>query len=147
MTPLRPSLALTSAFTAAVAATALPATAASLVKVADTGAVAVYVDKDSVRRSGAQARAALEWRWVKATPVADDPTRSYRMERQVQIANCENKSYAVAEGTQYADDRGVDAVNSYKNDESALPWVVAPPRTIRDTVVAWVCAATPAAKK
>lgn len=135
------------AFAAVFAVTALPASAANLVKVADTGAVAVYVDKESIRRTGTQARAALEWRWVKPTPVTDNPSRSYRMERQVQIANCDNRSWAVAEGTQYADERGVDPVNSYKNDESALPFVVAPARTIRDTVVIYVCAAVPAAKK
>ena len=143
MKTLVPSLALA----AVVAAAASPASAASLVKVADTGAAAVYVDKDSIRRTGSQARATLEWRWVKPTPVADNPSRSYRMERQVQIANCDNKSWAVAEGTQYADERGVDPVHSYKNDESTLPYVVAPPRTIRDTVVVFVCAAAPAAKK
>lgn len=145
MKTLVPSLAIAIAVVAAAAAS--PASAANLVKVADTGAAAVYVDKESIRRTGSQARAALEWRWVKPTPVADNPSRSYRMERQVQVANCDNKSWAVAEGTQYADERGVDPVHSYKNDESALPFVVAPPRTIRDTVVAFVCAAAPAAKK
>lgn len=134
---------------AAVTATAAtaPAVAANLVKIGDTGAVQVFVDKDSIRRTGSQARAALEWRWSKATEVSDNPQKSYRMERQVQIANCDNRSYAVAEGTQYADDRGVDAVNSYKNDESALPFTVAPPRTIRDAVVVYVCAFVPPAKK
>jgi len=134
------------AVAALVAFAALPAAAANLVKVADTGAAAVYVDKDSIRRTGTQARAALEWRWVKPTPVADNPAKSYRMERQVQIANCDNRSYAVAEGTQYADERGTDPVSSYKHDESALPYSVATPRTIRETVVLWVCAATPAKK-
>ncbi len=123
------------------------AAAANMVKVGDTGAVQVFVDKDSIRRTGTQARAALEWRWSKATEVSDNPAKSYRMERQVQVANCDNRSYAVAEGTQYADDRGVDAVNSYKNDESSLPFTVAPPRTIRDAVVVFVCAYVPPAKK
>ena len=142
MTSPRLSLALA----ALLAVAALPAGAANLVKVADTGAAAVYVDKDSIRRTGSQVRAALEWRWVKPTAVGDNPSRSYRMERQVQVANCDNRSWAVAEGTQYADERGVDAVHSFKHDESALPFVVAPPRTIRDTVVVYVCAATPAKK-
>ena len=132
---------------AALAATPLLASAANMVKIGDIGAVQVYVDKDSIRRTGTQARAALEWRWSKATEVADNPQKSYRMERQVQIANCDNRSYAVAEGTQYADDRGVDPVASYKNDESALPFTVAPPRTIRDAVVVYVCAYVPPAKK
>ncbi len=132
---------------AVLAATPLFVAAANMVKVGDTGAVQVYVDKDSIRRTGTQARAALEWRWSKPTPVSADPQKSYRMERQVQIANCDNRSYAVAEGTQYADDRGVDPVASYKNDESALPFTVAPPRTIRDAVVVYVCAFVPPAKK
>ena len=131
---------LAAATAVALAGAAMPAAAANLVKIADTGSAAVYVDRDSIRRNGPLARAALEWRWAKATEVSDNPQRSYRMERQVQVANCDNKSYAVAEGTQYADDRGVDPVNSYKNDEQAL-------RTIRDAAVVYVCAYVPPAKK
>lgn len=128
-------------------AAALPAGAANLAKIGDTGAVAVYVDKDSMHRNGPLVRAALEWRWVKATELPDKPGRTYRMERQVQVCNCENRSYAVAEGTQYVDERGIEPVASYRNDESALPYMVAPPRTIRDAVVAYVCAAAAPAKK
>lgn len=124
------------------------ARAASLVKVGDAGKVAVYVDKDSLRRNGAQVRSAVEWRWAQPTEVRDSsPTRMYRLERQVLIANCENRSYAIAEGTQYSDERGIDVVNSYKHDELAVPYSVAPSRTILDTVVTWVCSAAPAAKK
>lgn len=142
--PMKPHLLI---LAAALAATPLLASAANMVKVGDTGAAQVFVDKDSIRRTGTQARAALEWRWAKPTEVFDNPQKSYRMERQVQIANCENRSYAVAEGTQYADERGAEPVNSYKHDESALPFTVAPPRTIRDAVVLYVCAYVPPAKK
>jgi hypothetical protein len=126
---------------------AAPASAAppNLVKVGDTGKVSVWVDKESIRRTGTQARAALEWRWTDATPVPDRPARLYKLERQVQISNCENKSYAVAEGTHYADDRGIEPVNSYKFEESMLPYSIAPARTIRDTVVTYVCQWTPPA--
>ena len=131
---------------ATLLAAATPAIAApALVKVGDTGKVSVWVDKDSIRRSGTQARAALEWRWTSPTAVPDRPERMYRMERQVQIANCENKSYAIAEGTHYADDRGVEPVGSYKHEESMLPYSIAPARTIRDAVVTYVCQWTPPA--
>lgn len=119
--------------------------AAALTKIADTGKASVWIDKDSIRRTGTQARAALEWRWTTPTALSDNPSKSYRMERQVQIANCDSKSYAVAEGTQYADERGTDPVNSYRNDEQALPFTVAPPRTIRDAAVQYVCAYVPPA--
>ncbi len=129
-----------------LAAVAAPvASAAALTKIADTGKASVWVDKDSIRRTGTQARAALEWRWTTPTALSDNPSKSYRMERQVQIANCDNKSYAVAEGTQYANERGLDPVNSYRNDEQALPFTVAPPRTIRDAAVQYVCAYVPPA--
>ena len=38
--------------------------------------------------------------------------KHYRLERQVQISNCGNRAYAVAEGTRYADDRGLDPVST-----------------------------------
>jgi hypothetical protein len=131
---------------ASLVGVAPPAFAApNLVKVGDTGKVSVWVDKESIRRTGTQARAALEWRWTQATPVPDQPARMYRLERQVQLSNCENKSYAVAEGTHYADDRGIEPVGSYKYEEALLPYSVAPARTIRDAVVTYVCQATPPA--
>jgi hypothetical protein len=139
-------LALLAAPLATLLAAAPPAIAApALVKVGDTGKVSVWVDKESIRRSGTQARAALEWRWTQPTAVPDKPDRMYRMERQVQIANCENKSYAIAEGTHYADDRGIEPVGSYKHEESLLPYSIAPARTIRDAVVTYVCQWTPPA--
>lgn len=130
---------------AAALALAAPslASAATWVKAGDVGRVAVWVDKDSIRRTGTQARAVLEWRWAQPTEVPGvDPARNYRLERQVQIANCSNRGYAVAEGTHYSDERGIDAVNSYKNDESALPFLVAPARTIREAAVLYVCQAS-----
>ena len=88
------------------------------------------------------------WRWVQPTDVPDsNPTRQYQLERQLQIANCTNRGYAVSEGTLYADERGTELVSSYRYDESSLPYTKAPARTIRDTVVAYVCGAAPAAKK
>ena len=119
------------------------ASAATWVKAGDVGRVAVWVDKDSIRRTGNQARANLEWRWLQPTELpGSDPVRSYRLERQVQIANCENRGYAVAEGTHYADERGTDPVGSYKHDETALPYMVAPARTIREAAVLYVCQAS-----
>ena len=126
-------------------AVSLPSVASAVtwVKAGDVGKVAVWVDKDSIRRSGSQARATLEWRWAQPTEVpGSDTGRVYRMERQVQIANCENRGYAVAEGVHYADERGTDPVNSYRYDESLLPYSVAPARTIRDAAVLFVCQAS-----
>ena len=134
----------------ALACLAVPvlAWAAKWEKVGDAGPVSVYVDRDSVRRSGTDARAQLEWRWRQPTDVPNaDPPRQYRLERQLQITNCGNRSYAVAEGTRYADERGLDPVSSYKFEESALPYSVATPRTVRDLVVTYVCAVPEPAKK
>lgn len=138
----------------AFAGLALPglALAAKWEKVGEAGPVQVYVDRESIRKTGQEARANLEWRWARPTAVPDaDPPRQYRLERQVQISNCSNRAYAVAEGTRYADDRGLDPVSTYKYDELSLPYSVAPARSVRDLVVTYVCtaapAATPAAKK
>ena len=137
----------------AFAGLALPglALAAKWEKVGEAGPVQVFVDKESIRKTGQEARAQIEWRWARPTDVPDaDPPRQYRLERQVQISNCGNRAYAVAEGTRYADDRGLDPVSSYKYDELSLPYSVAPARSVRDLVVTYVCtapAAAPAAKK
>ena len=140
--PIRPSL-------LALACLAAPtfAFATKWEKVGDAGPVAVYVDKESVRRAGTDTRAQLEWRWTRLTDVPGaDPPKQYRLERQLQITNCINRSYAVSEGTRYADERGLDPVSSYKYDESALPFSVPTPRTVRDSVVTYVCAVEPAKK-
>jgi hypothetical protein len=131
----------------ALACLAVPglAAAAKWEKVGEAGPVQVFVDKDSIRKTGTEARANLEWRWSKPANVPDsDPPRQYRLERQVQISNCSNRAYAVAEGTRYSDDRGLEPVSSYKYDELSLPYSVAPARSVRDLVVTYVCT-TPAA--
>lgn len=119
--------------------------AAKWAKVGDSGAVAVFVDKDSLRRaSGGDVDAALEWRWVRSTDVPDsNGSRQYRLERQVQASNCSNHSYAVVEGVRYADERGVDVVSSYSYDEAALRWGDASSRTMRGGVVDYVCRNAP----
>jgi hypothetical protein len=117
-------------------------------KIGDTALASVYVDKDSVRRNGTEVRASLEWRWNTPTEVPDtNGTRTYRLERQIQISNCANRSYAVAEGVRYADERGIEQVSSYKYNENMLPYTVARTRTIRDTIIGYVCKAAPEEKK
>lgn len=126
---------------------AAPALAAKWEKVGDTPLAAVYLDKESLRRAGSMARAQLEWRWHADTEVPDsNGSRFYRLERQLQISNCANRSYAVAEGMRYGDARGADLVSSYRHDESALPYSEARPRTIRETLVDHMCRAEPAKK-
>lgn len=138
--------ALTSILALAAAVAPGIAFAAKWEKVGEAGPVQVWVDRESIRKSGVEARAWLEWRWNRSTPVPDaDPPREYRLERQVQISNCGNRSYAVAEGTRYTDLAGTDPVSSYKYDELALPYSVAPTRSVRDLVVSYVCTTAPAA--
>ena len=124
------------------------AAAAGWDKIGDTTLASVYVDKNSMRRSGNEVRATLEWRWFSPTEVPDtNGTQTYRLERQVQISNCANRSYAVAEGNRYADERGIDLVSSYRYEERLLPYSEARERTIRDTIIAHVCRAAPAERK
>lgn len=135
------------AIAAALAAPALAA-AAQWDKVGDTALASVYVDKDSMRRSGTEVRATLEWRWYSPTEVPDtNGAKTYRLERQVQVSNCANRAYAVAEGNRYSDERGIELVSSYKYEERSLPYSEARARTIRDTIIAYVCRAAPAEKK
>ena len=135
-------------FLIALAGLALPglAAAAKWEKVGESGPVQVWVDKESIRKTGTEARANLEWRWSRPADVPDsNPPRQYRLERQVQISNCSNRAYAVSEGVRYSDDRGLDPVSTYKYDELSLPYSVAPARSVRDLVVTYVCTAPAAA--
>ncbi len=117
-------------------------------KLGETPLAGVYVDRDSMRRSGNEVRATLEWRWHNPAEVPDsNGAQLYLLERQVQISNCANRSYAVAHGTRYADARGSDLVSSYQYDELALPYSEAKPKTIRDTIIAHVCRAALTAKQ
>ena len=127
-------------------ASCVPAVASAVTwdKIGDTGMATVYIDKESMRRSGSEVRAALEWRW-NSPPVVPDSggAKTDRLERQVQISNCTNGGYAVSEGLRYADVRGTDLVSSYKYDEQSLPYMEARPKTIRETIVNQVCKEAP----
>lgn len=63
------------------------------------------------------------------------------MERHIQVANCDKRSYAVAEGTRCACAARTGPVGSDKNDDAALPFTVAPPHSIRDIMVVFTCSA------
>lgn len=115
-------------------------------RIADNGKATALVDRDSLRRQGNQVRAMIEWRWTQPA-VNDADGKEYVMERQLQIANCDNRAWAVSEGIRYADPVGANPVANYKYDELSLPWMVAPSRTIRDVVVLHVCKIAPAEAK
>jgi hypothetical protein len=137
---LRPHALLIASTLAVAAGMPAIAHAAKWEKVGDSGAVAVFVDKDSMHRKGSDVKAALEWRWAQSTDVPDtNGARQYRLERQMQASNCSNHSFAVVEGTRYSDERGVDLVSSYAYDETALRWGDASSRTIRGQVIDYVC--------
>lgn len=110
----------------------------------DSGKVSVWVDRESMRRTGNEVRANLEWRWRQPTEVPDsNGAKTYRLERQVQVSNCSTHSFAVVEGTRYGDAAGLDPVSSYKFNDAVLRWGDAPSRTIRGGVIDHVCRNAP----
>jgi hypothetical protein len=92
--------------------------------------------------------AAVEWRWRKPAETSESETpRQDVMEHHLQVGNCDKRSYAVAEGTRYADAAGTGPVGSDENDDAALPFIVAPPHSICDNMVVFACSASAANAK
>ncbi len=128
----------------ALAAPMLASAAPKWEMTGDSGKVSVWVDRNSMKRNGNEVRANLEWRWVQPIEVPDTHgAKTYRLERQVQISNCSTQSFAIVEGTRYADAGGFDAVGSYQFDDTLLRWGDAPSRTIRGGVIDHVCRNAP----
>jgi hypothetical protein len=75
------------------------ANASTWVEIGGNDAVVVFVDRDSLRRSGTKVKSWLKWQWSKPIEVPDTyPVKLYQLERQLQVSDCSNSNLAIAQG-------------------------------------------------
>ena len=121
----------------------LPASAANWVEIGGNDAVSVKVDKDSMRRIGSRVKTWLKWEWTNQQEVDGTyPKKTYKIEKQLQISDCTNRTLAVAQGIQYATDESGDIVNSYTVNEKQWRFSEAAPETIGETILQFACKVT-----
>jgi hypothetical protein len=73
--------------------------ASTWVEIGGNDAVVVFVDRDSLRRSGTKVKSWLKWQWSKPIEVPDTyPVKLYQLERQLQVSDCSNSNLAIAQG-------------------------------------------------
>ena len=118
------------------------ASAANWVEVGGSDAVVVSVDTESLRRSGAQVRSWLKWQWSKPLDVPNSyPVKQYQLERQLQVSDCKNGAFAIAQGVRYSDATGNDVVDSYTVAEKSWQFSEAAPETLGESILRYVCKA------
>lgn len=118
------------------------ASAANWVEVGGSDAVVVSVDTESLRRSGTQVRSWLKWQWSKPLDVPNTyPVKQYKLERQLQVSDCKNRTFAIAQGVRYSDETGNDVVDSYIVAEKSWQFSEAVPETLGESIVRYVCKA------
>ena len=128
-----------------VVALALPSyvAASAWVEVGDSRSVAVFVDKDSIRRKGANVKAWLKWVWSKPIEVANSvPPKYYLLQRQLDVFNCQKNTYAIVQDTSYSDAAGNEVVNSYAFEEKDWQFSESAPDTIGESIQKFVCKPT-----
>lgn len=134
---MKNSLWSTVAFVSAIAA-AQPVCAATWVSIADASGVEVFVDVDSIRVTGPQVRTWLKWEWEKPFELKHlVPVRSYKLEKQLQVSNCVDRTLAISQGTRYAELDGKDVVESYSIPK--LEFTEAVPESIGESIIKFAC--------
>ena len=131
-----------------VLAMPIPSHSTKWVSVAGNEEVTVYVDMESIRRTGAKAKTWLKWQWTKPQEVPGKyPTKTYVFEKQLQISDCKQGTLAIAQGIRYADPDGNDVVDSYASDEKAWKFSEAAPETIGESLIKFACKSTDIRRK
>ena len=121
----------------------MPASATNWVEIGGNDAVTVKVDKDSMRRIGNRVKTWLKWEWAKPQDVEGTyPTKTYKVEKQLQISDCTNGTLAIAQGIQYAADDSGDVANSYIINEKQWRFSEAAPETIGESILQFACKST-----
>ena len=117
-----------------------PSKAATWVDIGGNDEVTVFIDSDSVRRTGNRVKTWLRWQWTKPQEVPNAyPAKSYLLEKQLQISDCRDGTLAIAQGVQYADLAGSDVVHSYTVPERAWRFSEAVPETLGANILKYAC--------
>ena len=122
--------------------------AANWVDVGGNDEVTVFVDTESVRKSGTRVKTWLKWKWQKPQDVPGAyPAKTYQSEKQLQVSDCKNETLAIAQGIRYAGLEDGDVVDSYSIEERAWKFAEAAPETIGETLIKFACKAPSSKRK
>jgi hypothetical protein len=116
------------------------AIAANWVDLAGNDEVTVFLDTDSIRRTGARVKTWLKWQWSKEQDVPNSyPPKKYLSEKQLQISDCQHNRLAIAQGVRYSNNEGTDVVDSYTIEERKWQFSEVVPETIGESIVRVAC--------
>ena len=118
----------------------MPSQAATWVEIGGNDEVAVFIDTDSIRKTGNRVKTWLKWNWTKAQDIPGSyPPKTYLAEKQLQVSNCQNRTLAVVQGVRYAALDGNWVVDSYTVDEKIWKFSEVVPETIGETIINFTC--------
>lgn len=127
-------------FAICVAATHTPTHAATWIDVGGNDEVTVFVDTDSIRRSGSRVRTWLKWNWQRPQSIPGAYLiKPYQTEKQLQISDCKNGTLAIAQGIRYAGPDDTELVDSYAIEERTWKFSEAAPETIGASLIKFAC--------
>lgn len=110
--------------------------------------VAVYVDRDTVRRTGTRVKTWLKWEWLKPQAILQTyPPKMFVLHKQLQITDCAKGTLAAAQGIYYGDLDGAQVVDTYIYSETSWSFSEAVPETIGESIVKFACKTSQPKKK
>lgn len=123
--------------------TPLLAGANNWVPIAGDEKVTVFIDQESIRRSGNRVKIWLKWQWVKPKYFKDSPSKdSYLSERQLKICDCVSGAQALAQTTFYEKPDGGKVINSFVYEEKEWKFYESAPETIAEAIIKFACKAS-----
>ena len=121
------------------------ATASNWIRIGQNAEVIVFTDTDSLRRVGPKVRSWQRYEWTKpmAVPALIAEDKKFRMERQLQLTNCDERSYVILQGLRYEDKDGTTLVHAFTDEEKDLKYEEPAPDTIGESLIRFACSVVP----
>lgn len=127
----------------------VPAQPSRWVAVGGNEQIKVFVDSQSLRRTGAKVKAWLKW--VNSSPVETDtvvPSKTYLSAKTLNVYNCSDRTSAGLQTIRYADaDVSGEVVETVAIAETKAFFTELAPETIGESIMMYVCKATASSKK
>lgn len=118
----------------------LPSHSATWVEIGGNDEVVVFIDTESIRKTGNLVKTWLKWDWTKAQDIPGSfPAKTYRAEKQLQVSDCQNRNLAVVQGVRYTALDGNVVVDSYGVIEKNWKFSEVVPETIGETIINFAC--------
>ena len=125
-----------------------PSYAANWVDAGGNDSISVYVDTQSLRRSGAKVKVWTKWVYAKPWEVKGSyPAKTYQSSKQLSVYHCEERTTVTLQITRYVDSETAEVADDASGADMASRYSEVAPDTIGESLLEFACQRTATKKK